>query len=291
MRFLASLLLAACLLAAVSHAAPKSCFKKMDRSRGDVVRNKVPADYMSLADVPKSLFWGDVNGTSYLSSPVNQHIPVYCGSCWLHGSTSAFNARLRILRKNRFPDIMVSRQILLDCTVAGSCDGGDHYAVAQYLHDKGMGDETCNSYRALDGNCDAEALCFTCQPPPGSGPCHAISNYTKYYAAEFGQISGIEAMKLELQRGPISCGIYATDGFEQYKSGIYQEDTDPEENHIVHIVGYDVDKQTGMPYWIGINSWGTAWGMRGMFYLRGDGVNDLGITRDCVWTVPKDPGF
>lgn len=54
-------------------------------------------------------------------------------------------------------------------------------------------------------------------------------------------------MKEELQRGPISCGIYVSDKFENYSGGIFQENTHFWDmiNHELSIVGYGVDKATG----------------------------------------------
>ena len=93
-------------------------------------------------------------------------------------------------------------------------------------------------------------------------------------------------MKADLQTGPLSCAIEATDAFDAYDGTyIYSEDVGtPQLNHAIQVAGYG-KTEDGQEYWIGRNSWGTYWGDWGFFYMNMH-TDNLGIETDCLAGTP-----
>lgn len=252
-------------------------------------------------DLPKSFSWSNVNGVNYLTKNLNQHAPVYCGSCWAHGSVSALADRIKIMRKAAYPDIHLSIQFILNCRLGGSCNGGDHLAAYKAITDYGsipyedcMVYQACSSDSAEEGcknkkdfDCSAVNVCRTCDTFSNKGGmCSPIKYYPNATIASFGAVRDYTNMMAEIYKnGPIACGINA-EVIVDYKSGILDAPNKLKiVNHIISIVGWGYDESSGKQYWNIRNSWGSFWGELGFMRLV-LGENQLGIEKNCAFAIP-----
>jgi cathepsin X len=70
---------------------------------GEVITRPMSWEQVDPNALPDNWDWRNKDGTNYLSWSVNQHIPVYCGSCWAQGTTSAIADRFNIVMDNKNP--------------------------------------------------------------------------------------------------------------------------------------------------------------------------------------------
>jgi cathepsin X len=276
----------------------------------------LPHTYLKKEDVPDSWDWDNVNGKSYLTKLLNQHLPHYCGSCWAHGAISALADRIKIARNGEGHDINLSIQWVLNCGggSAGSCHGGYHTGVYQLIQDHGyIPYETCMPYMAcsdesqegfcphIDTSCSAVNTCRTCSTfSDNGGECVELDYFPNATVAEYGEVddgfAGIfddpeqRAHKIKAEiyaRGPVATTINA-DPLRDYEGGILDDPSaSTNTNHIVSITGYGVDKESGKPYWIIRNSWGEYWGEMG-FARVVMGKNMLGVEDHVAWVTPGE---
>jgi cathepsin X len=125
------------------------------------------------------------------------------------------------------------------------------------------------------------------------------ASFNLYGADEYGVVRGEAAMMAEVfARGPIVCTINSHPAeFKHYKGGVITCDKlglNADEcrgtlTHLVVIAGWGVEEATGLPYWIGRNSYGTQWGegAGGGWFRLERGRNTLQIESGvCAWAVP-----
>ena len=226
-------------------------------------------DNLNYLQLPQSFSWSNVDGTNYLTKNLNQHIPVYCGSCWAHGS----------------------------------CNGGDHLATYKAIKKYGsIPFEDCMIYQACSSDskepacqsktdfvCTPNNICRTCNTFSSyGGTCNPITQYPNATIAEYGAVRGSLDMMTEIHKnGPIACGINAEEILD-YNGGVHDLPNKPKMiNHIISIVGWGYDEQINKQYWIIRNSWGSYWGELGFMRLV-LGENQLGIEKSCAYAIPGE---
>jgi len=267
---------------------------------GDVKNTPYPWEVYDMENLPQTVDWRNMDGVNYLSWNKNQHIPRYCGSCWSQGTTSAIADRFNILDYSTGEGINstvgLDAQMIVNCQAGGSCNGGNPAGVYEFAMDQGLVHASCMNYIAYndqDGICQDFDVCRDCHGPPpligetGREGCTAVAPSRRYYVSEYYKVKGADQMKAALQDGPISCGIHASDNFDNnYDGGIYQEELGrfARINHEISVTGYGMTAD-GHEYWIGRNSWGTYWGDYGFFYMNMY-ENNLLIEQDCLAGTP-----
>lgn len=263
----------------------------------------LPHTYVDAESLPDEFDWNDVDGRSYLTPSRNQHIPQYCGACWAFGSLTALADRIKIARRGAGPDVVLSVQFVLNCggKVGGSCLGGTSSGAYHFVKRYGsVPYETCQPYLAcskdssqgfcggVDTTCRTRNVCRTCSTFKFlGGTCKAILPYPNATVAEYGTISyDVDKIKTEIYaRGPVAADINA-EPILDYHGGVFTDDNgEKRTNHVVSIVGWGTDQETGEQHWILRNSWGEYWGEMGFFKVL-MGKNVLGIESYVVWATP-----
>jgi len=238
------------------------------------VTSPQPHQYLDLNDLPTDFSWKD-----NVTTDLNQHIPVYCGSCWAHAAMSSLADRIKIKYGGR--DVIPAIQTLINCGDAGSCEGGDSGAAFQWVAENGIPEVTCQAYEAKDNTCSPENTCRNCDP--STKKCFAVTKYPVIEIDQYGTVTGDAAIQAEIfARGPVAAYIDA-DPLEDYSdcsinsyAGAFGI------NHAIQLAGWGEDN--GQKYWWGRNSWGTYWGCDGWFRIVRGGAYKPG---SAYWATPK----
>jgi len=254
--------------------------------------------------LPSSLDYRNLNGQNMVVSDWNQHIPNYCGSCWIHGTLSALSDRIKLMRNGQFPDVRLGRQSILNCVPdpegkgpPPGCHGGSPDMIHKYMYENKVPDESCMPYQGVNMGCQADTVCRNCAKGKG---CWAVPEFIGYGVSSYGFVSGEQAMMQEIfARGPIACS-FATDDPWMFNysenvvrhDGVYvtkQKKTANDIDHIMEVAGWG-ETPAGLKYWVIRNSWGTYWGEAGWAKLE-RGVNALMVESSCAWAVPTWDGL
>lgn len=270
-----------------------------------------------VGDIPEKLNWGHTDNfgkvphaINFLTTVKNQHLPVYCGSCWAQATTSTMSDRINIQIQNGTGiETSISPQMLVSCSLNKEkrlmgCNGGDTVNAAQWIADNYILDDSCMPYTATNGQCsDPNRICFD---QAGSNIRQAnfdhlkkwslkdIQTITEFFVQPDTKLTPEQQQKIidknttnmlnALQSGPIVCGVAVHSDMKHWKGDkIYTNPTPEYYDHDISVVGYD--KTGDVPYWIVRNSWGEPWGYGGFWNVEmGKGI--LGIELICRTFTP-----
>lgn len=226
--------------------------------------NRVDLSYIKLANVcaaSKSKFnYRDIGKVSPVKNQSN------CGSCWAFAAMGAYESNY-LLRNNRTVD--VSEQDIVSCAGAGSCAGGWHDNVFNYMMTNGVASESGIPYRATNGSCRTNV----------SKPYRAV-NWG--FVTVKDDVPSVSELKNALcKHGSLAVCVKVTNAFRAYTGGVFNENDNGWINHVVTLVGWDDEKGA----WLIKNSWGTWWGDNGYMWIK-YGANSIGYA--AAWVkAPK----
>ncbi len=203
-----------------------------------------------------------------------------CGACYTFGPIASFESKLLIDGAGSFD---FSENQAKECIweeandwrtsggrPVGSCDGGNHFQVANLFTQLGTVLEVCDPYVASDVQCRSD--------------CAYQKTLLDWRIVNGNTSPSPEVIKAYLQQhGPLVTSVYVGsfgawhDEFVRYDgSYVLYHDGSETTDHCVLIVGWDDDlsHQGGSGAWVVKNSWGTDWGgtcgygsERGYFYI------------------------
>lgn len=176
-----------------------------------------------------------------------------CGCCWTFATMGSIES---YWKKQGLGDYDLSEQNLRTCHgfVYGSCDGGNNEMSTAYLSRRnGPVSETDDSYDTLSG-----ALCN-----PGFIPLAYVAE------ARFLPKDTPTIKQAIMDYGALYTNMHWDVSFYNPGNYTYYYNSTGSTNHAILLVGWDNNKVTagGTGAWIIKNSWSTAWGENGYFYI------------------------
>lgn len=197
-----------------------------------------------------------------------------CGSCYTFATIAAVEGAVAI--KTGVSTGWLSAQQVLDCSGPQGnqgCGGGGLGSSFSYMTNAG-------------GLCADAAYPYTgAQTSCRDSSCTKVAQVKSTGFVAPGSQTALEAA---VRQGPVTVAVAAgTTVWQLYKSGIINV-CDSALDHAVLLVGYDVDKVTGVPYYRLKNQWGGSWGESG--YVRvGRGATCAGNGASGVQMEPVFP--
>ncbi|XP_050535783.1 cathepsin B-like cysteine proteinase 4 [Daktulosphaira vitifoliae] len=223
-----------------------------------------------------------------------------CGSCWALSTASVFSDRICIATNGSI-DNNLSGEYLLSCCTGScgrGCNGGHPEKAWKFIINNGIctgGDygsnEGCQPYSiapsavelSFENTADTPECYHTCTNPHYTTP---LQNDLYFASKVYTVKPKMKPIMYEIYKnGPVVAAMKTYEDFFHYKSGIYQYKTGSSKgDHAIKLIGWG--EENGMLYWLAVNTWGTLWGMDGIFKIK-RGSNECGIESRISGGLPK----
>lgn len=248
------------------------------------------ADYSTDVELPENFDWRLVAG-EMCPSLLEIRDQGSCGSCWAFGAVESFTDRLCIQSKGQYTADMSAEDLLSCCglTCGFGCNGGDLTGAWEYIARHGI----CTGGLYQGSGCRPysipphthNSISYNYDTPECVKECQ--TSYTANTYAD-DKISGVNAYAVPslnvaaiqqeiLENGPVEASFMVYEDFYAYKGGVYYYVYGkPRGAHAVKVLGWGVDGETGLEYWLAANSWNTGFGIDGFFKIR-RGTNECQI--------------
>jgi cathepsin B len=205
-----------------------------------------------------------------------------CGSCWAFSATEVVSDRFCIATQGK-TNVILSPQDMVSCDTGDyGCQGGILSNLWNYYAHTGTVTDSCFPYSSGGG----------VAPACRSSCVDGTTTFKKYKVTQQ-SVKHFNAKDLAtvqndlMTNGPIQTGFKVYRDFFSYKSGVYRHLSGSfAGGHAVKVIGWGVDSKSNLPYWIVANSWGSAWGQDGFFWIL-RGKDECGLESN-LWTANPD---
>jgi len=264
--------------------------------------DKLPMKIMSAAtDIPDSFDPRDQWPNCNILNEVRDQGT--CGSCWAFGAGSAFSDRVCIQSGGAIDQSYSTQDILSCCRTCGmGCNGGYLGATWKYMTGGvctgGLYEGTgCKPYSIAPCEHHTTGDRPDCADLPNSktpsctndcvdsydGPAYMNDKVSTSNSYSVGNSRNLDQIQTELMtNGPLEVSFTVYEDFMSYTSGVYYHTTGKSlGGHAIKLMGWGTDAETGMDYWLLVNSWNSDWGEEGWFRMR-RGTNECGLENSAV---------
>jgi len=161
-----------------------------------------------------------------------------------------------------------------ECGGTGGCGGGTPDLAYDALIAAGGGLASEWTYPYISGGGVSGGECKF----KGAG----VASITDYaFLPSNDQEAVMEALAFS---GPLAVNVDAS-AWHSYQGGVFTgcSHDDVEIDHVVELVGYGTDADSGLAYWLVRNSWGSAWGENGYIRILREPDNEHCFEDDEPW--------